>query len=228
VSEFIRIIAVIAIVGYVVARQLRGEPLRGKRVVLLPVILTVIGALDLHGLTLAARPVDVVCLVMGGVIVAGIGVAQGAVMRLESRNGSLWGQLPVRGLWLWLLLVGSRVVMTGVADGLDAKVAASGSTILLMLGINRLGQAAAVVPRAMSARIPFAPEKDGQVFLSGLTSHPGTATAPATTVMPPARPDATPEPGGAARATATGSTAIDWAGIGRQALGYLENRGRGR
>jgi hypothetical protein len=39
VSEVIRVFAVIAIIGYVIGRQLMGEPLRGKRVVLLPVIL---------------------------------------------------------------------------------------------------------------------------------------------------------------------------------------------
>jgi hypothetical protein len=39
VSEVIRVLAVIAVIGYVIGRQLMGEPLRGKRVVLLPVIL---------------------------------------------------------------------------------------------------------------------------------------------------------------------------------------------
>jgi hypothetical protein len=51
VSEVIRVLAVVAIIGYVIGRQLPGEPLRGKRVVLLPVILAVAGAADLgpHG-----------------------------------------------------------------------------------------------------------------------------------------------------------------------------------
>jgi hypothetical protein len=174
VSDFIRIIAVLAIVAYVIGRQLVGEPLRGKRVVLLPVILTVIGFFDLGGHNTPVRPVDVACLVIGGVVVAGIGLAQGAALRLESRNGSLWGQMPIKGLWLWLLLVGSRIVMTVIASGMNAHVAASSSTILLMLGISRLGQATAVLPRAMSAGIPFAPEKDGSSYLSGLTGSGGT------------------------------------------------------
>jgi hypothetical protein len=170
VSDFISVIAVIAVVGYVISRQLTGEALRGKRVVLLPVILSVIGIADLGSNKVSVRPVDIVCLVVGGIVVAAIGAAQGAVTRLESRNGSLWGQLPVKGLWLWVLLILARVAMTLVADGLDAKVAASGATILLMLGINRLGQAAVVVTRSMAAGIPFAPEKDGRVFLAGLTT----------------------------------------------------------
>jgi len=38
VSEVIRVLAVVAVIGYVIGRQLLGEPQRGKRVVVLPVI----------------------------------------------------------------------------------------------------------------------------------------------------------------------------------------------
>ena len=34
-SEVIRVLAVVAVIGYVIGRQLMGEPLRGKRVVVL-------------------------------------------------------------------------------------------------------------------------------------------------------------------------------------------------
>lgn len=203
-SDAIRIIAVIAIIGYVIGRQLVGEHLRGKRVVLLPVVLTVIGAVDLGGSGQHVRPADVACLVLGGVIAAGIGVAQGRSVRLESRDGALWGQLPVKALWLWLLLVLSRGLMTLVADGLDAKVAAGSAVILLMLGINRLGQVAVIVPRAMSSGTPFAPEKDGSTFLAQLTER-----TPSQQVQ-------------------EGSTGVDWPALARQASTFLEQRRRGR
>jgi hypothetical protein len=173
-SELVEIVAVVAIVAYVIGRQLIGEPVRGKRVVLLPVILTVVGVVDVTGAKVPLRGTDVACLIAGALVVAAIGVGQGLVLRLESRGGSLWGQMPAKGLWLWLLLVGSRLVMTVTADGLDAKVAAGGSTILMMLGVNRLAQAAVVMARAMSAGIPFAAEKDGKVFLSHLTAPDAT------------------------------------------------------
>jgi hypothetical protein len=169
VSAAIEIIAGVGVVAYIIGRQLVGEPLRGKRVVVLPIVLTVIGFLNLGGNKAHVRGVDIAFLVVGGIVVAGIGVAQGAVLRLESRNGCLWGQLPAQGLWLWLLLVASRVVLTLIAHGAGAEVAGSSSTILLMLGISRLGQAAVVLPRAMFAGIPFAPEKDGTPFLANLT-----------------------------------------------------------
>jgi hypothetical protein len=180
-SEIIEVVAAIGIVAYVIGRQLAGEALRGKRVIVLPVVLTVIGFIDLDGSKHELRPVDVACLAVGGILVAAIGIAQASVLRLESRNGALWGQMPGKGLWLWLALILSRVLMTVVADGLNARVAAATSTILLMLGINRLAQAGVILLRATSAGIAFAPEKDGTSLLSGLTQRnasPGTWPAP--------------------------------------------------
>jgi hypothetical protein len=52
------------------------------------------------------------------------------------------------------LLQGKRVVV------LPAVV-----TVIGFVGLNRLGQAAVIVPRAMRAGIPFAPEKNGSTFL---------------------------------------------------------------
>jgi len=162
----IEILAVIGIIGYVIFRQVQGEPLRGKRAVLLPAILTVIGFVNLHGnggthLTSA----DIGCLVAGIAGSAAIGLAFGAIMRLEEHGGYLWAQLPVRGLWLWAALVAWRVAVIFIATGMHAHVAASTSTLLLSLGVNRLAQAAVIVVRAMGMGVPFAPEKDGKVFM---------------------------------------------------------------
>jgi hypothetical protein len=53
-----------------------------------------------------------------------------------------------------------------IADGMHAHVAASTATLLFGLGVNRLAQAAVIVPRAMAMGVPFAPEKDGKVFMA--------------------------------------------------------------
>jgi hypothetical protein len=161
-------LAAVAIVAYVIGRQLIGEPMRGKRLIVLPAVLAVIGLIDLSHSGQHPRPVDIACIVVSGVIAAIIGLAQGRVMRLESRDGALWAQLPVKGLWLWVALVASRVAIIVVASGLHAHVAASTAPILLTLGINRLSQAAVIAARAFTAGIPFAPEKDGQIFLAGV------------------------------------------------------------
>jgi hypothetical protein len=193
VSDVIRVLAVIAIIGYVIGRQLLGEPLRGKRVVVLPVILAVAGAvgLDTHGHHV--EPADVACLVASGLIAVTIGLLQGRMIRLESRNGALWGQMPVRGLWLWALLAGSRLIMTFIALAVDAKVAGSSAPILMLLGINRIGQAAIVMRHALATGIPFAPEKDGSSFLSGQIGGAASRLPGAATPHPPERGPGYPE-----------------------------------
>jgi hypothetical protein len=166
-------LAAAAIVAYVIGRQLVGEPMRGKRLIVLPAILTVIGVTDLNSHQHHLQPIDIGCIAVGAVIVALIGLAQGWAMRLESRDGVLWAQMPVKSLWLWVALVGSRIAMTVVAVGLHAHVAGSSAPILFMLGVNRLGQAAVVASRAVRAGIPFAPEKDGKAFLADMFADQG-------------------------------------------------------
>ena len=68
---------------------------------------------------------------------------------------------------LWVGLFAWRGLIMVIAARSGAHVAASTTPLLFTLGLNRLGQAAVLVPRAMLAGIPFAPEKDGSTFLSG-------------------------------------------------------------
>ncbi len=169
--SMLEILAVIAIVAFVIGRQLMGEPLRGKRLILLPAILLIVGFVNLRGHNVHASATDIGCIAVSAVIAAAIGAWQGSMMHLESRNGGLWGRMPVRSLWLWLALVASRVGMMLVAHGLDAKVAASFTPLLFLLGVNRLAQAAVVTPRSLAAGVAFAPEKDGTVFLADRFNH---------------------------------------------------------
>ena len=171
-----------ALIAILIGRQLVGAPMRARRLVLLPAILIVVGFVELVVSKMQVRPLDLACLVVGALTVGGIGFAQGALMRLESRNGLLWGQLPVQGLWLWLLLIASRVLMMMAANGMGAHVAASRSTILVMVGISRLGQAAAVLARATSMGIANAPEKHAGKLLSDLS---GRVDGPRTPLAPP-------------------------------------------
>jgi hypothetical protein len=162
------IAAVVAIVGYVIGRQLLGEHLRGKRLILLPAVLVVVGAVELFGSGHHPGTTDIVLITVGTVIAALIGAAQGSMMHLEARDGTLWGQMPGRSLWLWLALILSRIALVAVASGLGAHMASSAAAILFTLGINRLAQAAVIAPRALASGIPFAPEKDGETFLANV------------------------------------------------------------
>lgn len=172
----LEILAVIGIIGFVIFRQIQGEPLRGKRTVVLPAILTVIGFSDLHGNGGHMQPADVTCLVIGALGSAAIGAGFGMMMRLEARDGYLWAQLPVRGLWLWGALVAWRVAAMAMAGAAHAHVAASSSTLLFSLGVNRLAQAGVITLRALAMGVPFAPEKDGTSFMAPAFERNRTAS----------------------------------------------------
>jgi hypothetical protein len=154
------IAAVVAILAYVIGRQLLGEAIRGKRLIVLPAVLAGIGILDLTQHSVHATGTDVLLLVIGGAIAVAVGLAQGQLMHLEDRDG-LWGRLPLRGLWLWALLYASRGALIGIADATGAHVAAGTQAELLILGLNRLGQAGVIALRALRAGIPLAAEADG-------------------------------------------------------------------
>ncbi|HEX4009821.1 MAG TPA: hypothetical protein VHX62_07425 [Solirubrobacteraceae bacterium] len=127
-------LTVLAIMIYVVARQIAGEPLRVKRLLGLPVALTVIGIVDVaHNGGRGPTRDDIVLIAAGVAINAVIGIGQGRLMRLESRHGYALG----------------------------AHLATASAVMLLRLGVNQLAQAAIVAPRAPATGIPFAPEPDG-------------------------------------------------------------------
>jgi hypothetical protein len=153
-SGITEIAVVAAVVGSVIATQVRGQVLRAKRLLMLPVVLIVIGLVRLHGM-IGVSSADIACITVSAVIAVAIGVAQGAITRLESRDGMLWGRLPVWGLWFWVALIVSRVVMILIAHAIGAEAAASTDSVLVTLGINRLAQGGAIAGRAVRAGLPL-------------------------------------------------------------------------
>lgn len=162
----LEILAVVAVIGFVIYQQVAGQKVAGKRLIVLPAVLTVIGFLNLHGAK-GLHHADYVWLAVGAAGSLAIGLLFGLITLVGSRDGVLWAKLPVWGLALWVALIAFRVVVMVLAAHTGAHVAASSTPLLFTLGLNRLGQAAVIAVRAMVAGIPFAPEKDGSTFLGG-------------------------------------------------------------
>ncbi len=170
--SLLTVLVVIGIVVYVIGQQLVGGALSGKRLVVLPAVLTAIGILDISSHHSHPHATDIVLLAVSAAIAIATGAGLGAMTRLERRDGYLWAQLSKRGLWLWGALIVSRLLITVIAHASGAHLAAGTTAIVLMLGFNRAAQALVVVPRAIAAGIPFAPEKDGTVFGASWFSRP--------------------------------------------------------
>ena len=157
--SLLTVLAAIGIVVYVIGQQVVGTAVSGKRLVVLPAVLTVIGIAELSGHGSHPGATDIVLLVVSAAIAITIGAGLGMMTRLERRDGHLWAQLPTRGLWLWGALLVSRLAMTGIAHGTGAHVAAGTSAILLMLGLNRAAQALVLVPAGAHRRNPVRSRK---------------------------------------------------------------------
>ena len=150
-------LVVVAVIVFVIVSQLKGMTLSVKRTVVLPMVLSGYGLVDLSGLP-HVRPVDVACIGASAVLAAAVGAFQGAAMHLEERDGALWGRMPLRGLWLWGALVLSRALVTVLALSLGAKAASSVGSVILVLGVNRMAQAAVVSrPGPSPPACPFLP-----------------------------------------------------------------------
>jgi len=156
VNELLVVAVVVVVIAFVVGRQLFGEPIRAKRLIVLPLALAAVGLANLTG----SRPgvLDLLFVGLSATSAVAIGLGQGRTMRLSERDGFLWGQLPPYGLRWWAALLGSRLLLGLLAASVGAHVAASGAAILLVLVVNRLSQAGVVAMRAVRAGIPFAPE----------------------------------------------------------------------
>jgi hypothetical protein len=155
------IVVVLGIMTYSVARQIAGEPLRLKRLIGLPAALTVIGIVDVvKSKGSGPTHTDIVLIGAGCAVNAAIGIGQGMLMRLESRNGYLWGQMPRSVLWWWAGKIASGLILDAIGHALGAQLATISAVMLLRLGVNRLAQAGIVAPRALATGTPFAPEAD--------------------------------------------------------------------
>jgi hypothetical protein len=146
-GNVIEIAALAAGVIYVIVSQVKGQQLQGTRLVLLPTALILMGVIGLAGMS-GVGAVAIGLIAASALIGVAIGLGQGAMTRLESRDGTLWARLPKRALWLWAALILSRVAIMVVAHGLGAGAATSLDSVIVVLGINRLAQAGVIAARA--------------------------------------------------------------------------------
>jgi hypothetical protein len=155
----VTILVAVAAVGFVLWSRTRGQPLRAKRLLVLPVVLTAIGATDLSG---SLSSTDIAFLV-GGVIVSVIlGAARGATIEVYPNQGELWQRYRRSTVTLWIVLIAIKVVLLAVASVTGAQAGGGTNTLLVTLGASLLAEAAVVGPRALSTGLPFAADQKDQ------------------------------------------------------------------
>lgn len=151
----------LVVVVFFIVRQRRSDRFR-ERSFLFPLVLGIYGMVLLtdtsehHALSVASA----VILVLSAAVSIGFGVVRGQTVELFERGGELWERATwttIAAGWGGLLL--TRVALIGVAAAVGAKVAASPTSIPLMLAITLGAQMIVVRERARATGLPIAPSR---------------------------------------------------------------------
>jgi len=159
--DAIYVVGGLAIVAFFIARQRRSERFE-QRSLLLPAALAIYGLVLLDH-TLQRDPFtasSALLLILSAVASIVFGVFRGRTIELFVRDGELWERATWTNLgvgWGGLLLVRLGLIATAAAIG--ATLAASPTSIPLMLAITLAAQMVVVAERARSTGAAIAPSR---------------------------------------------------------------------
>ncbi|WAL64694.1 DUF1453 domain-containing protein [Amycolatopsis cynarae] len=159
----VEVILIIAAIGYVLTRRLIGEPAEGRRILLVPVVLTGVGILDLTKVTLS--PVSIGFLVGMTAISLAFGLLRGASIRVFERNGVVFMRYTVTTVVLWAVNLAIKLLGSVTLGLVDPKAEHATSTgLMFTLGAGMVVEGLAVLAKAMRSggRIVWQKGKSGQ------------------------------------------------------------------
>ncbi|MQY19906.1 hypothetical protein [Nocardia macrotermitis] len=140
---------VVLVLGWIVYRQTRWQVVDLARVWRGPIILAVIGVVELRPAVTGAvvGGLAVGLLVLEAVLSVGVGVAMGTLSQIRRADGKLEARTGVAGSLLWFVMVAVRLGVDVWASASGAKIVASVGVILLMLALNRAGRTLILLQR---------------------------------------------------------------------------------
>jgi hypothetical protein len=158
VTEALYVVGGLAVVAFFIVRQRRSDRF-SERSLLFPIGLGIYGVILLtdtsehHALSIASA----LLLVLSALASVGFGVIRGRTIELFERRGELWERASWTTIGVgWGGLLATRVALIGVAAAIGAKVAASPTSIPLMLAITLGAQMIVVRERARGTGVPIA------------------------------------------------------------------------
>ena len=154
----------LAVIVFFIVRQRRSDRFR-ERSILFPIALGIYGVVLLTNTSkhLSLNVASSVLLVLSGLASIGFGVIRGRTIELFVRGGELWERASwttIGAGWGGLLL--TRFALIGVAAAIGAKLAASPTSIPLMLAITLGTQMLVERNRARAAGVPIAHPRRGR------------------------------------------------------------------
>lgn len=149
----IALIAVIVLA--VIVLRLRGEPLRFRRLVVIPTVLAGIGLVKTaqDGADLTASTVAMLGVGIASALV--LGAIRGRTIEVTERGGRVWYRYRPATVAVWVVSAAVRGAEVALQHHSGAADLGSGP-LLLLLGASLLAEAAVVYPRAQRLGVPFA------------------------------------------------------------------------
>src|SRR3954454_15402643 len=130
-TAVLQVLLVLAVLGYVVAKRLAGQPLTRRRLLVVPAVLVGMGVVELAGARITTGLV--LLLTVETLVGLGFGVLRGATIAVYERGGHLWYRYRPATVLLWVLAIGARLGVAVVAH--RAGVELPGTTVLIALGV---------------------------------------------------------------------------------------------
>ncbi|MEO6958127.1 MAG: hypothetical protein ABI137_15400 [Antricoccus sp.] len=159
----VTIVLVIAAICYVLWSRMQGRPLQARRLLVLPLVLTVLGIFDLTAASAPhLAPKDIAFLAASITLSVVLGAARGATIELYPQQDALWQRYRRSTVALWVVLITLKIVLAAVASFAHAQAGGGTNSLMLSLGLSLLAEAAIVGPRALSTGLPFAPHDDNK------------------------------------------------------------------
>ena len=146
---FTTIAVAIAVIGFVLARRVRGEAVREpKKLFLLPIVIGVIGVENVSH----AKPnsVDIAMIAIGAALSLSLGLLRGRLDKVTLVEGSPYMKWGIGSVIVFGVNLLAKVVLDAVGMAAGGTSSALTSSIMLSLGLAFLGEAVIVWLRAQS------------------------------------------------------------------------------
>jgi hypothetical protein len=150
-SGLVNALVILAVVGVVIARQLRPRTVGGGRWWLIPGVLAVL-AIRSGGSLIDAHHRDAAVALLTAELVVGavMGVVWATTTRMWTEpDGKVWAQGTKATIGVWVLGIAARVGLYAIAAGMD--VHQSSGSIMLAVAATLLIRTGVLVYRAQSA-----------------------------------------------------------------------------
>jgi len=153
-------LAIAALVFYkVIYTQMRGTLLSRKSLVTLPLILTVLGAIQVAQDLPGASAGEFGLFAVDVLVLAGIGVLRSTSTTLSERDGTTFQKGSMLTIGLWVLTVAVRVGFITLATALGIAGSLTTGSILFTVGVSIGVQNAVTYFRIQQRRLPLSEQR---------------------------------------------------------------------